>query len=155
MSGNSFPTRMCTITTSAKPKHAPFPPPGNCHPITTNCGVFGICCVLVAIGSWRHVPTSANFPMTSLKKFFLEDNCFTILCWFLPYINMNQPQVYIYPLPLEPPSPRPPHSTLPWLGNLVILDTVATLLKLLCFLFSSLPLLFLLFQWEWTWQLSE
>ena len=22
--------------------------------------------------------------------FLLEDNCFTILCWFLPYINMNQ-----------------------------------------------------------------
>ena len=27
--------------------------------------------------------------------FLLEDNCFTILCWFLPYINMNQPQVSI------------------------------------------------------------
>ena len=28
----------------------------------------------------------------SLSLFFkLEDNCFTILCWFLPYINMNQP----------------------------------------------------------------
>ena len=23
--------------------------------------------------------------------FQLEDNCLTILCWFLPYINMNQP----------------------------------------------------------------
>ena len=23
----------------------------------------------------------------------LEDNCFIILCWFLPYINMNQSQV--------------------------------------------------------------
>ena len=23
--------------------------------------------------------------------FYLEDNCFTMLCWFLPYINMNQP----------------------------------------------------------------
>ena len=31
--------------------------------------------------------------------FLLEDNCFTILCWFLPYINMNQPQVYIGSLP--------------------------------------------------------
>ena len=27
--------------------------------------------------------------------FKLEDNCFTILGWFLPYINMNQSQVYI------------------------------------------------------------
>ena len=27
-----------------------------------------------------------------LKNYFsLEDNCFTILCWFLPYININQP----------------------------------------------------------------
>ena len=23
--------------------------------------------------------------------YYVEDNCFTILCWFLPYINMNQP----------------------------------------------------------------
>ena len=36
--------------------------------------------------------------------FFQLDNCFTILCWFFPYINMNQPQVYICPLPLEPPT---------------------------------------------------
>ena len=42
--------------------------------------------------------------------FLLGDNCFTILCWFLPYINMNQSQVYIYPLPPEPPTPHlPPH----------------------------------------------
>jgi len=40
----------------------------------------------------------------------LEDNCFTMLCWFLPYINMNQSQVYICPLPLEPPSHLPPES---------------------------------------------
>ena len=36
--------------------------------------------------------------------FQLENNCFTILCWFVPYINMNQPQVYICPRPLEPPT---------------------------------------------------
>ena len=41
----------------------------------------------------------------------MEDNCFTILCWFLPYINMNQSQIYIYPLPFEPPSHLPPHPT--------------------------------------------
>ena len=38
---------------------------------------------------------------------------FTILCWFLPCINMSQPQVYKCPLPLELPShllahPPPP-----------------------------------------------
>ena len=27
-----------------------------------------------------------------------------MLCWFLPYININQPQVYICPFLLEPPS---------------------------------------------------
>ena len=31
--------------------------------------------------------------------FQLEDNFFTILCWFPPYININQPSVYICPLP--------------------------------------------------------
>ena len=43
--------------------------------------------------------------------FYLKDNCFTILCRFLPHINMNQPQVSVGPLPLEPPStshPVPP-----------------------------------------------
>ena len=31
-----------------------------------------------------------------------------MLCWFLPYINMNQPQVFVYLLPLEPPTPLHP-----------------------------------------------
>ena len=39
----------------------------------------------------------------------MEENCFTILCWFLPYNNTNWPQLYIYPLLLEPPSTRPSH----------------------------------------------
>ena len=41
----------------------------------------------------------------------MEDTCFTILFWFLPYINMNQPWVYISPLPLEsaPPLPNSHH----------------------------------------------
>ena len=43
--------------------------------------------------------------------FLLGDNCFTILCWFLPYIDTSQPQVYICPLPLAPPSRLPPHPT--------------------------------------------
>ena len=34
-----------------------------------------------------------------------------MLCWFLPHINMIQTQVYIWPLPLEPPSHLPPHPT--------------------------------------------
>ena len=37
----------------------------------------------------------------------MEDNCFIILCWFLPFINMNQSQVYVCLLPLEPLLPLP------------------------------------------------
>ena len=35
------------------------------------------------------------------------------MCWFLPYININQPQVYIRPLPPEPPLPLELPSSLP------------------------------------------
>ena len=33
------------------------------------------------------------FPFLLLFTFFfkLEDNCFTMLCWFLPYNNVNRP----------------------------------------------------------------
>ena len=41
--------------------------------------------------------------------FYLEDDCFTILCWLLPYNYMNQPLVYTCPLPTEPPSHLPFH----------------------------------------------
>ena len=34
-----------------------------------------------------------------------------ILCWFLPYSDMNQPWVYKCPLPFEPLSHLPPHPT--------------------------------------------
>ena len=41
----------------------------------------------------------------------LEANYFTILQWFLSYIDMNQPQIYMYSpsrSPLPPPSPPDP-----------------------------------------------
>ena len=44
-----------------------------------------------------------------LFNLLLQDICFALLSWFLPYINMNQPQVDIYPLPLEYPCHLPPH----------------------------------------------
>ena len=34
----------------------------------------------------------------------MEDNWFIMLCWFLPCNSVNQPEVYMYPLPLEPDS---------------------------------------------------
>ena len=56
-----------------------------------------------------------------MKKFFIGANYFVILCWFLPYINVNQHQVYLCPLPLEPyfhlsptPTPLGCHRTLRW-----------------------------------------
>ena len=39
--------------------------------------------------------------------FWLEDNCFTVLCWPPPRIDMNQPQVYPCPFLPEAPSPLP------------------------------------------------
>ena len=41
----------------------------------------------------------------------MEPNYFTILSWFLPYIDMNQPWVYMCPpfwTPFPPPSPSHP-----------------------------------------------
>ena len=42
--------------------------------------------------------------------FYLGDNCFTMLCQFSLYNKVNQLHVYVYSLPLEPPSfaPIPP-----------------------------------------------
>ena len=39
----------------------------------------------------------------------MEDNYFTILWWFLPYINMNQPWVHTCPPHPETPTNLPPH----------------------------------------------
>ena len=41
--------------------------------------------------------------------FLLEDNFFTILCWFSAIHQHESPQTYICPLPPEPPSHLPPH----------------------------------------------
>ena len=85
----------------------------------------------------------------------MEDNYFIILCCFLPYINMNQPKVYICSPLLEPSSHLLPHPTplgchrAPALGSLhhtanshwrSILHMV-TCMFLCCSLNSSHPLL--------------
>ena len=52
-----------------------------------------------------------SLPSVFKKKFILQDISFLILYSFLPYINMNQPRVYICPFPPEPPPtshPSPP-----------------------------------------------
>ena len=45
--------------------------------------------------------------------FKLEDNCFTMLCWFLLFDKVNQLYLYTWPPSLEPPSHpwRPSRST--------------------------------------------
>ena len=41
-------------------------------------------------------------------NFLLEDNCFAIFCWFLPYLHMKQPQKYLCPPLLNlPPISQP------------------------------------------------
>ena len=70
-----------------------------------------------ATGHWRPPPearmtgnlaTPPAMEMTQNPKpiylFLLEYNCFTMLCYFLLYNNMNQLYKYRCPLPLEPPS---------------------------------------------------
>ena len=48
------------------------------------------------------LPKYWSFSISPSNEYsFIEDNCFTILCWFLLCINTNQPKVYICPLPLE------------------------------------------------------
>ena len=52
-----------------------------------------------------------NYVLLLNNFFLLEDNCFTILCWFLPYINMNQhrytyvPSLLTLPLIFRPIPP--------------------------------------------------
>ena len=43
----------------------------------------------------------------------MEANYFTILWWFLPYINMNQPRVHMCPAVLNPPPASLPTVSIP------------------------------------------
>ena len=89
------------------------------------------CCILPAPQkpTWAHL----SFFFCKFIYFKLEDNCFTILYWFLPYINtihvigppetcfyedktsapsqhLRCPQSLILPLPWEPSSSSPIHT---------------------------------------------
>ena len=92
--------------------------------------LFGICGGLLSItdfGKFSEIiisnlfyalfPSPSSIPITHMLAllilshhfffflFLLGDNCFTIFCWPLPCINMNEPQLYIYPLLPSPISP--------------------------------------------------
>ena len=51
---------------------------------------------------------SLSFTISLSNFFLLKESCFTEFCCLLSNLNMNQPQVYTYPLPFEPPSYLPP-----------------------------------------------
>ena len=65
--------------------------------------------------------SAAHFILYSIYFFpfsLLEYNCFTMLCEFLLYNEVNQTHAYTYPLPLDPPSQHSPpacldHHTVP------------------------------------------
>ena len=63
----------------------------------------------VGKSSWRRA--WQPIPGFFFYFFYLEDNCFTLLCWFLPSIDMSQAQGHICPHPPEPPSHLLPHPT--------------------------------------------
>ena len=64
---------------------------------------------LLSMGSHRVGHNWSDLAVAVATKTFFFFNFFIvryfiILCWFLPYNHMNQPQVYICPLSLEPTS---------------------------------------------------
>ena len=61
--------------------------------------------------AWRAAVHGVTKSWTRSSDWTATNNkiCFTMLFWFLPYINMHQPQVHICSRPLEPPSYLPLH----------------------------------------------
>ena len=57
-------------------------------------------------GLWLHIVLFFLIFHCSFFK-ILEYNCFAMLCYFLLNNIVNQPYVYIYPLPLKHPSQSP------------------------------------------------
>ena len=53
----------------------------------------------------------SSIPVSLFKRIFFNWRIITshLLWWFLPYTNMNQPQVYMCPCYPEIPSHHPPH----------------------------------------------
>ena len=68
---------------------------------------------LILLSAFRTPKREETLCYFFFSNFFfkLEDNCFTIVCWPLPQLNMNQPQAYTGALPPEHHSRLPPHRT--------------------------------------------
>ena len=59
----------------------------------------------------KNMRVKQKLSLNDQKKppFIFNYRIITILCWSLPYTNMNQPQVFIHPFPLKPAFHFPPH----------------------------------------------
>lgn len=57
------------------------------------------------------------------------------MCWFLLFNSVNQLDIYVYPLPLEPPS-YPPHPATPP-ASYPSRSSQSTKLSSLCYLAAS------------------
>ena len=96
----------------------------NLHTVLHSC-----CTNLHSHQQCRRIPFSP-YPLQGRFFFLLEYNCFTILCYFLLYNEVNQLYVisksgYLYPLPLGPPPPPPSHPSR---------SSQSTKLSFLCFI---------------------
>ena len=69
--------------------------------------------IICPLLSLDNINGSFFFKLFFILKFYLlvlvNYRIITILWWFLPYISMNWPSVYMYPLYPEPPSHLPSH----------------------------------------------
>ena len=76
--------------------------------MTQGTSLLGVTKTILALQGFP-VPVPGHSFFFFLINFLFKDNFFTEFCCFLSNLNMNQPQVYIWPLPLEPPSHLPLH----------------------------------------------
>ena len=70
----------------------------------------------------------------------MEANYFTILWWFLPYIDMSQPGVYMRPpswTPFPPPSPSHPSGSSQWTSPECLVSCVEPGL-VICFTYGNI-----------------
>ena len=70
----------------------------------------------------------------------MEANYFTILWWFLPYIDMSQPGVYMRPpswTPFPPPSPSHPSGSSQWTSPECLVSCVVPGL-VICFTYGNI-----------------
>ena len=77
--------------------------------ISTPFQILSPCCSLQSIGQSSLFYTVSSYQLSILffKNILLEDNYFTVLYWFLSYINMNQPYLYTTSLLNLPPTSYP------------------------------------------------